>query len=78
MEQKQKNNSEGLKSYARYSSIVIEMLVIIGGGTWGGHLLDEKSSREFPLFTLLFSLIAVAIALFIVIRQVTYNDGKKK
>ncbi len=62
--------TDPLKSYARFSGIVFEMLVIIGGGTWGGHALDQSRDGDFPLFTVIFSLLAVGIALYLVIKQV--------
>ena len=73
---KQKNNR--LDAYAKFSGIVVQMLVIIGGGSWIGYEIDENSSREFPLFTIILSLISIAIALYLVIRQANrLNNGKK-
>ena len=67
--QKPKQNQR-LNTYAKYSGIVFQMAAIIGIGTYGGMKLDEKFKREFPLFTLILSLLSVFIALYIVIKQV--------
>jgi ATP synthase protein I len=70
MDNRDTKNNSGISAYAKFSGIVFEMLVIIGGGTFFGNWLDEKKGKDFPLFTLIFSLISVGIALYIVIRQV--------
>ncbi len=67
--QKPKTNKQ-LSAYAKYSGMVVQMAVIIGAGTYGGILLDEKYKKEFPLFTLILSLLSVFISLYVVIKQV--------
>ena len=70
--QKQKPKpNQRLNTYAKYSGIVFQMAIIIGAGSYGGVLLDEKFEKEFPLFTLILSLLSVFIALYVVIKQVT-------
>jgi|AntAceMinimDraft_2_1070361.scaffolds.fasta_scaffold30420_3 predicted negative regulator of RcsB-dependent stress response len=79
MEKKNSNNTDGIKSYAKFSGIVIEMLVIIGGGAWLGHRIDQNAQRETPVFTIILSLSAIALALYLVIQQVNqHNNGEKK
>ena len=58
-----------LNSYARYSSIAMQMLVIILLGIWGGVKLDEWIDFQFPLFTVLFSFISVGLAIYVVIKD---------
>lgn len=69
MSDKEKPGS-GLSSWAKMSGIAFEMLGIIGAGTWGGYKLDQKTDWEIPVFTIVFSLLSVAIAIYVVIRQV--------
>ncbi|MFP4662974.1 MAG: AtpZ/AtpI family protein [Bacteroidales bacterium] len=70
MEKQKNKKTDPVKSYARFSGIVFEMLAIIGGGAWAGVKLDESRDGDFPLFTIILSLLAVAIALYVVIKQV--------
>jgi len=49
LEENQKENP--LKFYARYSSLGIQMIVIILAGAFGGRELDNYLNREFPIFT---------------------------
>lgn len=58
-----------LNSYAKYSSIAMQMLVIILLGIWGGVKLDELVNFEFPLFTVLLSFISVSLAIYVVIKD---------
>jgi hypothetical protein len=46
------------------------MGVIIGAGAYAGVKLDEHLEKEFPLFTLILSLVAVFGALYHVIKEV--------
>lgn len=62
-----KKNS--LNSYARYSSIAMQMLVIILLGIWGGVKLDGLLNFRFPLFTVLLSIISVGLAIYVVIKD---------
>lgn len=58
-----------LNSYARYSGMAIQMGGIIGGGTWLGVWLDEQTTMEFPLFTLILSLFSVFAAIYLVLKD---------
>ena len=58
-----------LDNYARYSSIALQMLVIILLGVWGGVKLDEWIDIGFPLFTVLMSIISVFTAIYVVIKD---------
>lgn len=66
-----------LDQFLKFSSIAIQMGVIIGAGAYAGLKLDEYLEKEFPLFTLIFSLVAVFGALYFVIKEVTHlsNDS---
>ena len=58
-----------LNNYARYSSIALQMLVIILLGIWGGVKLDEWVNFQFPLFAVLLSFISVSLAIYVVIKD---------
>ncbi|NBA85072.1 hypothetical protein GVN16_04835 [Emticicia sp. CRIBPO] len=63
MEDNQKNN--GLK----YTQIGFQMLFTIGLGIWLGIWIDKKTGWDFPLFTILFSLLFIFASIYNVIRQ---------
>lgn len=58
-----------LHNYAAYSGIAIQMGIIIFLGIWGGTKLDEFQWVKFPLFTVLFSVISVPLAIYIAIKD---------
>jgi len=58
-----------LKNYARYSSLAIEMGLIIFAGAFGGMKLDKKLGLSFPVFTLLLTIIALIMAIYIAIKD---------
>lgn len=63
-----------LDSYAKYTSIALQMLVIIIAGVLGGWKLDEWLDLKFPVFTILLSLISVSFAIYTAIRDFLKND----
>lgn len=64
------------KKWIALVNIPFQMGVIIFAGVFLGLWLDEKYSNGGNLFTIIFSLLAVFIALYNVIRQVK-NLGEK-
>ena len=58
-----------LHNYAYYSSIGIEMGVIIALGVFGGVQLDKWLNLK-PLFTIVLSLASVGIAIYVMIKPV--------
>lgn len=59
--------SERPNEFIRYAGMATQMAVVILLGVWLGRWLDED--REFPVFTLICSLVAVAVAIYIVIKD---------
>ncbi len=64
-----KKPQNSLNSYAKYSSIAVQMLVIIGIGVGGGVLLDKWIGIKFPIFTILLSFFSVGTAIYISIKD---------
>ena len=58
-----------LYNYARYTSIALQMLVVIVLGVGGGVLLDKWLGLKFPVFTLLLSVVSVATAIYVAIKD---------
>ncbi|HOY30747.1 MAG TPA: AtpZ/AtpI family protein [Bacteroidales bacterium] len=64
-----KNPKAPLDDYARYSSIALQMLVIIVLGIGGGYLLDRWTGLKFPVFTVVLSFLSVAVAIYVAIKD---------
>lgn len=70
---KEKSNSgEGLSSYSRYSTIAIQMVVIIVITSLGGVRLDKLAGTE-PWLTVILSLLGVTAAMWLVIKEALRN-----
>lgn len=63
------SNSDGLKSYARYTGLGLQMVAIIVIMTFAGVKLDEKRVSEIPVFTLILSLLGVFAAIYFAIKD---------
>ncbi len=68
-----------LKFYAKYSSLAIQMGVIIVAGAFGGKELDKYTGWEFPVFTLVLTILGVIISVLYGMRELfRYNKVDKK
>jgi hypothetical protein len=78
MKKKENNNPQKNQLYyfARYSSLAFEMLGIIILGVFGGKKLDEHRQGSFPIYTVVLSLVAVFISLYIVLKGLIKNGPK--
>jgi hypothetical protein len=65
-----KEPQKPLNSYAKYSGIGIQMILIIGGGCYGGFKLDEHfKNTETPVFTIILSLLSIGLAMYVVLKD---------
>jgi hypothetical protein len=63
-----------LEFYARYSTLALQMIVIIGVGVFGGVKLDAWLKTGFPIFTVILSILSVILSIY----QATRDLLKKK
>ena len=60
---------------SNYLGFSFQMGVFIFLGVFGGMKLDEKTGGKY-IFTILFSLLAVALSLYYIIHKLTYKKKK--
>jgi len=70
------DNNNGLRKWAVFSGIAIQMGVTIGIGAFVGIKLDENFPNNYSAYTIIFSLLGVFISLYAVLKQVQ-NMNKK-
>jgi F0F1-type ATP synthase assembly protein I len=63
-----------LEFYARYSTLALQMIVIIGVGVFAGVKLDNWLNTRFPVFTVVLSVLSVILSIY----QATHDLLKKK
>ena len=63
------HNKDRMKDWIRYSTLGIEMAVIVGAAVWGGVSIDRRRAGEFPLFTLLLSVLGLVVAIIRLVRS---------
>lgn len=59
---------KSLNNYARYSSIAVQMLVIILLGVFGGYQLDRWLNSQ-PVLIVILSVLSVFLAIYIVTKD---------
>ncbi len=65
-----KNNDSPLKFYAKYSSLALQMIVIIVGAAFGGREIDKYVTWEFPVFTVSMTILSVVVAVIYGMREI--------
>lgn len=66
---KKPQKTKSPNDFIKYSGMAIKMGIVILCGVMGGQYLDEKYQNESPWITIILSLISVAIAIYIVIKD---------
>ena len=81
MKNKQPSIKRKVNKYVKFSSLGIQMGLIIYIFTWGGMLLDDRYEMSTPWFTVALSLFGVIGSLVLVIREVIkmnkHDDSQK-
>lgn len=74
---KKRDNSKKrpLGPYATYSSIGIQMVIIILAGAFGGRELDTLTGWKFPVFTIVLTLLALVLAMIYFMKEI-FNKNK--
>lgn len=68
-QQSPKKKKKAINAYTRYSSIAFQMLVIMLAGVFGGRELDKWLDWDFPVFTLVMTILSVFLAIYTVIKD---------
>lgn len=69
--------SENVRPVLEYSSLGIQITVLVGGAAYFGKWLDEKYNTSKPWFALVFVLLAVALSIYYTIRQLNNINNRK-
>ena len=77
MQEKQSKKKKQLNSYIKYSSLVTKMAIIIIAGTFFGDYLDEKNHSDPPIYTIIFSLCSIFLALYYTLKNIINQNEKK-
>jgi F0F1-type ATP synthase assembly protein I len=64
-----KKQPENPNAYIKYATMGTQMAVIIGLGVFAGYKLDKYMGNKVPIFTLVLSLLSVAAAIYLSIKD---------
>ena len=64
-----KNQPEDRNAYMKYATMGTQMMIIIGLGVFGGYSLDKHFGWKVPIFTLVLSLLSVAVAIYLSVKD---------
>ncbi len=71
-----KDKKNPLKAYAVYSSLGMQMAVIVLAGAFGGRELDKWVAWHFPVFTVVLTLLSIILSILYGIREFFKHDKK--
>ncbi len=69
MSTKQNSKRNLPESLIKYSGMSTKIALAILAGVYGGKYLDEYWKLETPIFTLLLSMLGLALAMYIIIKE---------
>ena len=76
MQGNQKKKKNQLNSYVKYSSLTFQMAAIIAAGAFSGDYLDKATKSDSLIYTIIFSLSSIFLALYYVFKKSTNNNEK--
>jgi hypothetical protein len=56
--------------FFKFSTMAVQMAVIIGLAVWGGQKLDARSGRKTPVWTIVLSLVGIFAAMYLALKDV--------
>ena len=77
-EDEKKYRKSGFRQYGIYSSVVFQMLAIIGLGFWGGKKLNDLFGIQNNLLTVGIGFLGLALALYNTVKQLEKINRKEK
>lgn len=69
MSEEKKSRKSLPHSLVKYSGMSVKIALAILAGVYGGKYLDEHWGLETPIFTLVLSMLGLALALYIIIKE---------
>ena len=69
MNEQKKSKKSLPNTLIKYSGMSTKIALAILAGVYGGKYLDEKWNLETPIFTLILSMVGLALALYIIIKE---------
>ena len=63
------DKTEGLRKYGLYSSVVFQMLFIIGISFWGGNQLNEYLGYKSKILTVVIGFAGLCLALYTTLKR---------
>ena len=72
-----KKRKNPLSTYVRYSSLVVQMAIIISAGSFLGDFIDSKTKLKLPVCTIFLSLLSVAGSLYYVFKNITNERANR-
>ena len=71
---KQNKNDDSRKTLLRYAGLAFQMMATLGLGVFVGYKIDQRIGWRFPVFLIIFSLIALAILLWQIIKDTRRHE----
>jgi F0F1-type ATP synthase assembly protein I len=62
--------------FLKYSNLAIQMGLIIGLSSWGGHKLDQHYHNSKPVLTIILSLLGICTGMYIVLKDLIRPKNK--
>lgn len=66
----EEDSKKKINTYLKFTSIGLQMAILVAAAALGGRWLDEKQGNETPIWTLVLILLSIFASLYQIIREV--------
>jgi hypothetical protein len=66
----EEDSKKKVNTYLKFTSIGLQMAILVTAAAFGGRWLDEKQENETPIWTLVLILLSIFASLYQIIREV--------
>lgn len=66
----EEDSKKKVNTYLKFTSIGLQMAILVTAAAFGGRWLDEKQGNETPIWTLVLILLSIFASLYQIIREV--------
>mgnify|MGYP001178997695 CR=1 FL=1 len=77
MSKNQKLKKKQLRNYARFTSLSVQMGLIIFAGSYLGKYLDSLSLNNTPFYTIVFAVLSILFSIYYVLKELIKMNDKK-
>ncbi len=71
------DDNNWMQNYVRYSSIILQTIIMIVGSIFLGHWVDKWMNLKAPVFLIIFTLVFSSLSFYLTFKRLIEKNKKK-